>query len=83
METKNYLLLARSGDGFMHEKVNILCDLNFAKLTVKMIMKTSPRLTRGEIIEGNRTHTGDFRNKPLVFIYRDGEDVFTEETEWR
>ena len=83
METRNYLLVARSGDGYMHEKVNMSCDLHFAKLAIRMMMKASPRLVRGEIIEGNRTHIGDFGVKPLVFIYRDSEDVFTEEVEWR
>ena len=82
METKNYLLLARSGDGFMHEKVNLLCDLDTAKSVLKLMMQTSPRLVRGEIIDGNRTHTGDFRNKPCVFIYRD-ENTYTEEKSWR
>lgn len=82
MESKNYLLVARSGDGFMYEKVTANCDLQTAKLFLKGIMATSPRLVRGEIIDGNRTHIGDFRVKPLVFVYRDG-DTFTEEADWR
>jgi len=82
MEAKNYLLIARSGDGFMHEKVNLMCDVETAKLVLKLMMQTSPRLVRGEIIDGNRTHIGDFSVKPSVFIYRDSE-TFSEEMSWR
>lgn len=80
MENKNYLLVARSGDGYIHEKVAVKCDLDAAKLMVKMIMSSSPRLVRGEIIDGNRTHVGDFSVKPCVYVRRDKEDNFTEET---
>jgi len=79
MDNKNYLLLARCADGYIHEKVNMFCDLHFAKLAIRMMMQSSPRLVRGEIIEGNRTHTGDFRVKPLVHIRRDNENIFSEE----
>lgn len=80
MEHKNYLLLARSNDGFIHEKVSISCGLDMAVNVCRMVMTTSPRLVRGEVIEGNRTHIGDFSVRPLVFIYRDGES-FSEQTE--
>ena len=80
MDNKNYLLLARCADGYIQEKVNMFCDLHFAKLAIRMMMQSSPRLVRGEIIEGNRTHIGDFRVKPLVHVQRSVEDgSFTEE----
>lgn len=79
MENSNYLLIARSGDGYIHEKVAVKCDLDAAKLMVKMIMMSSSRLVRGEIIVGNRTHVGDFSVRPCVYIKRSSEDLFTEE----
>lgn len=79
MENKNYLLLARSGDGYIHEKVAVNCTLDMAINTTKLIMQSSPRLVRGEVIDGNRTHVGDFSVKPCVYIKRNAEGVFTEE----
>lgn len=82
MEGNNYLLLARSADGYIHEKVAVKCSLDNALYMIKFVMESSPRLVRGEIIEGNRTHMGDFSIKPCMFIYRDGE-AYTEQTERR
>lgn len=82
MEPKNYLLLARSNDGYIHEKVAINGTLHNALYMIRFIMQSSPRLVRGEVIEGNRTHAGDFSVKPCMFIYREGE-AYVEQTERR
>jgi hypothetical protein len=80
METKNYLLVARTRDGYMQEKVNTSCTLDEAVKFLKSMMLTSPKLVRGEIIDGNRDYIGDFRVRPFLFVSRDREGNFLEET---
>ena len=83
MENKNYLLVARSRDGYIHEKVNVFCQAEEAVQIIKSIMNTSPRLVRGEIINGNRTHIGDFSVSPFLFVYRSESGEYSTETSRR
>ena len=83
-EDKHYLLLARSSDGYIHQKVSVFCGLDKAVTFTTLMMASSPRLVRGEIIDGNRTHVGDFSVKPCLYIYRDQMGEYsTEKTEKR
>ncbi len=78
MDTKNYLLVTRNNDGYMNSKVTIHGSFEDAKGVVKLMMKASPRIVKGEIIEGGRDYIGDFRVRPLLVIERDKENNFSE-----
>lgn len=82
-ENKHYLLLARSSDGYIHQKVSVFCGLDKAVTFTRFMMASSPRLVRGEIIDGNRTHIGDFSVGPCLFIYRDENGEYSTETSRR
>jgi len=83
MESKNYVLLARSRDGFIHEKVKVNCTLDSAATVLTYMMAASPRLTRGEIIEGDKTHLGDFSVKPTLFLYIEDNGEITHQKDRR
>ena len=80
MESKNYLLVARTRDGYMQEKVTTNCTVEEAKKFLSAMMNTSHKLVRGEIIDGNRDYIGDFRVRPFVYLSRDREGNILEET---
>jgi hypothetical protein len=82
MENKNYLLLTRHYDGYIQSKVLIHGDIDTAKSVLTMMMKVSPKLVKGEIVDGDRDYIGDFRVRPSVYIRRDKENNFTEVTGW-
>ena len=82
MDTKNYLLVTRHYDGYIQNKVALHTDVETAKGVLVMMMKVSPRLVKGEIVDGDRDYVGDFRVKPFVYIKRDKENNFTEVTGW-
>lgn len=79
METKNYLLLARTLTGAINESVTINTDLDNARQMLRLVMNASSTTLRGEIIEGNRDYIGDFRVKPLLRVLRNKDGSFTEE----
>ena len=79
MDTKNYLLLARTLTGAINESVTINTDLDNARQILKLVMNASSTTLRGEIIEGNRDYIGDFRVKPLLRVLRTKDGSFTEE----
>lgn len=79
MDSKNYLLLARTLTGAINEKVNIHTDIDTAKSMLKLVMNASSTTLRGEIIEGNRDYIGDFRVRPLCRLLRNKDGSFSEE----
>lgn len=79
MDSKNYLLLARTLAGSINEKVTVNTDLDSAKNVLKLIMNASNSTVRGEIIEGNRDFIGDFRVKPLCRLHRNSDGSYIEE----
>lgn len=68
MEMQNYLLLARTNTGAIEEKVNVHCTFQEAKQILMYILSANKKLTRGEILEGNRAWIGDFHVKPLLEV---------------
>lgn len=79
METKNYLLLARTNTGAIVERVTIFTDFVKANEVLRSIMEASKSTIRGEIIEGTRDFIGDFRVKPLLRVFRDKDGAYTQE----
>lgn len=79
METKNYLLLARTLTGAVNESVTINTDLDNAKHILRLVMNASSTTLRGEIIEGNRDYIGDFRVRPLLRVLRNKDGSYVEE----
>lgn len=79
METKNYLLLARTLTGAINESVTINTDLDNARQILRLVMNASSTTLRGEIIEGNRDYIGDFRVRPLFRILRNKDGSYAEE----
>jgi hypothetical protein len=71
---QNYLLLARTNTGGIEEKVNVFCDLEYAKDILSVIMATKNSIVRGSIIEGNRNWIGDFTVKPIWEVTKDVTD---------
>jgi hypothetical protein len=60
-----YLILARTNTGEVMEKVCMECSIEDAIKSCRNIMATSKKITRGEIVEGNRQWIGDFTVKPI------------------
>ena len=69
-----YLLLARTNTGEIMEKVCLECDIQFAIQVCRSMMGTTTKITRGEIIEGNKQWIGDFTVKPIYKLEKIGDD---------
>jgi hypothetical protein len=72
-----YLILARTNTGEVMEKVCVECSIEDAIKTSRYIMATSKKITRSDIIEGNRQWIGDFTVKPAFRVTKtdDGYEV--------
>lgn len=79
MENKNYLLLTRNNIGAYTGKVLVYADLYLCRIILSAMMRSSPKNTRAEIIEGERDYIMDCRVKPLVQFKLDEFGEMVEE----
>ncbi len=71
MENKIYLLIIRDNIG-VFAKQKVFCNIEEARFILKCMLLGN-KYTRGDIIEGDRTHVGDFSVRPIEQYVMDKE----------